>query len=93
MNEEKTARELVLNWLDKAMADKVMFTAIIDGALARSIGLADNTMDNIVRIIRTAANELRGEKISTGIISNILIEKNKGVWKIVVFKERTSTSS
>jgi hypothetical protein len=88
MTEDKSARELLKVWLEGVMADKVMFNANIDMKFAKNIGLADNTLDNILRILREAAKELRGEKIPTGVISNILIEKNKGLWKIIVFKQR-----
>ena len=84
----KTAAELLHLWLNSVMADKVIFTAVIDRQLAKTIGLEDNTLDNIVRIIRTAAKELRGETIPAGVISDILIEKKNGLWKIVVFKKK-----
>ena len=84
---DKSARELLFCWLDAVMADKVMFSANIDSTFAGKIGLADNTLDNVLRIIRKAAAELRGEKLATGTVSNILIEKKNGKWKIVVFKK------
>jgi hypothetical protein len=90
MAEEKTARELLKDWLEVVMADKVMFSAIIDAklTLAETIGLKENTLEKVVSILRRAAQELAGQKISTGTITKVLIEKHKGLWKIIVFKER-----
>jgi len=88
MEEQKTAVELLRHWLNAVMSDKVIFAAIIDKKLAENIGLKENTLENIVSIIRDAAKELTGKKISAGLISNILIEKKGGLWKIIVFKEK-----
>jgi len=84
----KPADELLYYWLNAVMADKVMFTAMIDNAFAGKIGLEDNTMDNTVRIIRTASRKLIGRELSSGRISNILVERQGSFWKIVVFKEK-----
>lgn len=88
MEEQKTAVESLRHWLDVVMSDKVIFTAIIDKKLAENIGLKENTLENIVSIVRDGAKELIGKKISAGLISNILIEKKGGLWKIIVFKEK-----
>ena len=70
------------------MADKVMFTAVIDKNLARTIGIEDDSPDNLVRIIRTAAKELRNVAVGSGRITDILIEKKNGLWKIIIFKAK-----
>jgi hypothetical protein len=88
MEKEKTARELLIDWLETVMADKVMFNAIIDKKLIATIGLRENTLENTLYILRNAAEMLAGQKLSTGTITKVLIEKKKGLWKIVVFKER-----
>lgn len=85
---EKTAGGALNNWLNTIMADKVIFSAVIDKKLAKDIGLAENTTDNLIRIIKTASKELIGKDVAGGCISNILVEKNKGLWKIVVFKTK-----
>lgn len=90
MAEQKTVRELLLGWLNAVMADKVFFTAIIDNRLTKNIGLSDRSLNDLVRIIRSAAKGLIGAELSTGRVSNILIEKKGGLWKIAVFKERSS---
>ena len=89
---EKTASGALNLWLNTVMADKVMFTAVIDKKLAKEIGLADNTADNLIRIIKNAAKELIGKELATGRISNILVQKNGGLWKIAVFKEKLQKS-
>ena len=91
MAEEKTVRELLFNWLDTVMADKVMFSAVIDSKLASAAGLEFRNIDNFLKILRDAAKELKSAELSTGRVSNILIEKNKGLWKIIVFKEKHTT--
>ena len=88
MAEFRSAKELLFDWLNRVMADKVIFTAVIDDKLAQVIGLDENTLDNIIRIIRNASREIIGEELATGRISNILIQRQGGLWKIVVFKER-----
>ena len=85
---EKTASGALNNWLNTIMADKVIFSAVIDKKLVKDIGLAENTTDNLIRIIKTASKDLIGKDVAGGSISNILVEKNKGLWKIVVFKEK-----
>jgi hypothetical protein len=88
MEKEKTARELLKDWLETVMADKVMFTAVIDKKLIAAIGLKDNTLEKTLAILRSAAEMLAGQKLTTGTITKVLIEKHKGLWKIIVFKER-----
>ena len=83
-----TVREALHNWLNIIMDDKVMFSAIIDKKLINDIGLENNTMDNFVRIIKDAAKETIGQEIAGGKITNILVEKKHGLWKIIVFKAR-----
>jgi hypothetical protein len=88
MSEEKTVTELLKAWVETVMADKVMFNAVIDNKLAETIGLKENTLEKTINILRNASKELAGQNISTGTITKILIEKQKGLWKIVVFKNR-----
>jgi hypothetical protein len=83
----KRAPELLYNWINTVMADKVIFTAVIDRQFAKNIGLAENTIENITRIIRKASKEICGKELSSGVISDILIENKNGLWKIVVFKK------
>ncbi|MHB9155364.1 MAG: hypothetical protein ACYC5N_06675 [Endomicrobiales bacterium] len=86
--QEKSARELLKDWLEAVMADKVMFNAVVDKKLTETIGLKENTLEKTIAILRNAAKELAGQKLATGTITKVLIEKQKGLWKIIVFKER-----
>ena len=91
MEEQSSARQLLLRWLNLVMADKVFFTAIINDKLTKTIGYSDEEpINNLVRIMRNASKGLVGADISSGRITNILIEKKGGLWKIIVFKERLS---
>jgi hypothetical protein len=83
-----TVREALHNWLNIVMADKVMFSSVIDKKLITAIGLENNTMDNFIRIIKDAAKETIGKEVTGGKITNILVEKKHGLWKIIVFKAR-----
>jgi len=88
MEKEKTARELLKDWLEAVMADKVMFNAVVDKKLTETIGLKDNTLEISLNILRKAGKALAGQKLATGTITKVLIEKQKGLWKIIVFKEK-----
>jgi len=93
MAEQATVRELLLRWLNAVMADKVMFTAIINNRLTTTIGLEEISLNDFVRIIRPAAKALVGAELTSGRVSNILIEKHGGLWKIVVFKQHKQDKS
>ena len=81
----------MLRWLNIVMEDKIFYTAVINDRLTKTIGLDYDILDNLVRIMRNASKELIGSDIATGRISNILIEKKSGLWKIVVFKEKQAS--
>ncbi|MGA2090654.1 MAG: hypothetical protein ABSH12_04245 [Endomicrobiales bacterium] len=87
MENQKTVRELLKDWLETVMADKVMFNTIINDTLLETIGMRENSMEKTLNILRTAAKEMQGKQLSTGTITKVLIEKTKGLWKIIVFKQ------
>jgi hypothetical protein len=88
VTEQKTVRDLLFIWIDSVMADKVMFSAIINSQLADAIGLEFRNIDNFLKILRDAVKELKEAELSTGRVSNILIEKHRGLWKFIIFKQK-----
>jgi hypothetical protein len=88
MENQKNVREMLKDWLETVMTDKVMFNAIINDKLIEKIGMRENSMEKTLNILRNAAKEMEGQQLSTGAITKVLIEKTKGLWKIVVFKSR-----
>ena len=89
MENQKNVRELLKAWLEAVMADKTIFNAVINDGLIKTIGMRENSMKNTLNILRNAAKDIQGQQLSTGTITKVLIQKTKGLWKIIVFKNRT----
>ena len=89
MENQKNVRELLKAWLEAVMANKTIFNAVINDGLIKTIGMRENSMKNTLNILRNAAKDIQGQQLSTGTITKVLIQKTKGLWKIIVFKNRT----
>jgi len=89
MENQKNVRELLKAWLEAVMADKTIFNAVINDGLIKTIGMRENSMKNTLNILRNAAKDIQGQQLSTGTITKVLIQKTKGLWKIIVFRNRT----
>jgi len=68
---------ILYRWLDLIMSDKSMLEYTIDENLAKDLGLEDMRMDNFLRSIKTAAENLEGKELSTGKITYCKIEKKE----------------